>query len=987
MAITASVTINLEMDRPNDLVLIHAVQGEYYSRQVTANLKQNGSAYTIPSEAIALIRYRKPDGKIGFYDFDPAGNRIVTIINSNHSVRFTIAPEMCDVPGRVFGHIDLYSKTSGNRLSAFYFYVDVEKAATDPEIIREVNVTGVHDLLEEIIGSVYTPSATPQEGAIIDNTLSIPGAVGDAKAMGDVVLIQDEEPDSEEQPTNKIWINSDSLEEGIEVPDIDDIVSEFSTTKTYSAGDYVNYLGHIYKYIAETASSGAWDNSKWELVVVCDEIANNSNEISDLKSKLDAAQERTYNLLTNNWIKKFNAKFTILSNGIMVANTAVGYGYVYQIIDVRQYNYVSLALSEIAGTAAGLVMLGKATSADATEWQWTEQYSVATKTYIVVTNYDYMVVALYVGLYTDSSLAANSYVHYNGLVLNPNIFNLPYTPSETCVDHTLRETYIDDRVYFNRVMAEKSSNLLLNDSNQWKTIKGAVTIEEDKSSITVRAAQSAQYLYALKDISVIGINTITISGSLTGTGQGQIRIGKATQIDADTVSWKYNTANLPVTYDVSDCDYIRVALYCGYNTAASIGDYVTYFNLQIESGDTVHQYVPGMSAVDSIARMQIKNGAKYYHIPLEQGNIPANTGEDEAYSSAQPRVRSGFLYLYEGDTIINLLPGSYFAWRYYAESQQYISYSSWLQKPFTVQNEGYYRIIIKYTAAGLSDDGMDDPVKNYTPFYIVKNVKGENLYKWLDAESGNTKISIHRGMGLLAPENTLPAFRMSLQYGFTWIETDVWWTSDGYPVICHDPTVDRTSNGTGTIADMTLSQLKALDFGSWFGVEWTGTKIPTLEEALFDAKKYGYKLQLEPKESWTTNNRAETVVGLIEKYGMERNVSVAGFDGYTLIKVHQLNDHIDIGQTFTEITETYVSYVESLKGSHNNVFIMVYPISGITAENAAYAHTAHIPIMASVSNTVGEIEALMEYGVERVLTDGINILDAYRGHNIIPGIF
>lgn len=287
MAITASVTINLEMDRPNDLVLIHAVQGEYYSRQVTANLKQNGSAYTIPSEAIALIRYRKPDGKVGFYDYDPAGNRIVTIINSNHSVQFTIADTMCDVPGRVFAHIDLYSKTSGNRLSAFYFYVDVEKAATDPEIYRETNVTGVHDLLEEIIGSVYTPSSDPQEGAIIDNTLSIPGAVGDAKAMGDVVLIQDEEPDAEEQPANKIWIDSDSLEEGVEVPDMDDIVSEFSTSKTYSAGDYVNYQGHIYKYIAETASSGAWDNSKWERIILCDELTRLFNLMQNLRGDSD----------------------------------------------------------------------------------------------------------------------------------------------------------------------------------------------------------------------------------------------------------------------------------------------------------------------------------------------------------------------------------------------------------------------------------------------------------------------------------------------------------------------------------------------------------------------------------------------------------------------------------------------------------------------------------------------------------------------------
>lgn len=281
MAITNTVSVNLEMDSPNNLVLIHAVQGEYYSRQVTANLYNNGSRYTIPNEAIALIRYRKPDASIGFYDFDAAGNRIVTIPSdgtyANKQVIFTIAPEMCDTPGRVFAHIDLYSKTSGNRLSAFYFELEVEKAATDSEIYKEANVGGVQDLIKEIIGSVYTPSdpLQPQEGAIIDNTLSIPGAVGDAKAMGDVVLVQDDEPDTEEQPTNKLWIDSDSLEEGIEVPDMADIVSDFDSTKTYSYGDYVNYEGHIYKYIDDTASSGSWDNSKWEQSVICDDISDN----------------------------------------------------------------------------------------------------------------------------------------------------------------------------------------------------------------------------------------------------------------------------------------------------------------------------------------------------------------------------------------------------------------------------------------------------------------------------------------------------------------------------------------------------------------------------------------------------------------------------------------------------------------------------------------------------------------------------------------
>lgn len=303
MAITASVTVNLEMDSPNDLVLIHAVQGEYYSRQVIANLKQNGSAYTIPSEAVPVIRYRRADGKVGFYNYDPSGNCIATIRSNNHSVLFTLAAEMCSIPGRVRGHVDLYSKTSGNRLSAFYFYVDVEAAATDPEIFRETNVTGVQEILEEVIGNIYTPGSSVT-GVVVDNTLSIPGAVSDAKVVGDRLDLQDstidarlDEQDSDisnivlvqpsQPPTsatsNKLWVDSDTLDDGTEVPDMDDIVSEFSTTKIYNTGDYVNHDGHIYKYISGIASSGAWINSKWERIILCDELTRLFNLVQNLR--------------------------------------------------------------------------------------------------------------------------------------------------------------------------------------------------------------------------------------------------------------------------------------------------------------------------------------------------------------------------------------------------------------------------------------------------------------------------------------------------------------------------------------------------------------------------------------------------------------------------------------------------------------------------------------------------------------------------------
>ncbi len=90
----------------------------------------------------------------------------------------------------------------------------------------------------------------------------------------------------------------------------------------------------------------------------------------------------------------------------------------------------------------------------------------------------------------------------------------------------------------------------------------------------------------------------------------------------------------------------------------------------------------------------------------------------------------------------------------------------------------------------------------------------------------------HRGDVMAAPENTVPAFVSAVKKGAAMIEFDVQKTKDGHLVIMHDPTVDRTTNGTGKVAELTFDEVRALDAGSWFGPEFAGTPVPTFEEAL-----------------------------------------------------------------------------------------------------------------------------------------------------------
>jgi len=88
----------------------------------------------------------------------------------------------------------------------------------------------------------------------------------------------------------------------------------------------------------------------------------------------------------------------------------------------------------------------------------------------------------------------------------------------------------------------------------------------------------------------------------------------------------------------------------------------------------------------------------------------------------------------------------------------------------------------------------------------------------------------HRGFSSYAPENTIPAFKLSKLKGFNYVETDVRFTKDGIPVLMHDLTVDRTSNGKGFARDLLWDEIRELDFGSWMSDKFAGTRIPSLAE-------------------------------------------------------------------------------------------------------------------------------------------------------------
>lgn len=106
----------------------------------------------------------------------------------------------------------------------------------------------------------------------------------------------------------------------------------------------------------------------------------------------------------------------------------------------------------------------------------------------------------------------------------------------------------------------------------------------------------------------------------------------------------------------------------------------------------------------------------------------------------------------------------------------------------------------------------------------------------------------HRGLAAKAPENTLASIKMAARMGLKWVELDVNTTRDAVPILCHDSTLKRTTNGKGRISHLDFDNISELDAGSWFSPRFSQEHIPTLQQALELCKqlKLGINLELKP---------------------------------------------------------------------------------------------------------------------------------------------
>jgi glycerophosphoryl diester phosphodiesterase len=165
-------------------------------------------------------------------------------------------------------------------------------------------------------------------------------------------------------------------------------------------------------------------------------------------------------------------------------------------------------------------------------------------------------------------------------------------------------------------------------------------------------------------------------------------------------------------------------------------------------------------------------------------------------------------------------------------------------------------------------------------------------------------IIAHRGDSASRPENTLASCKQAVGVGADFIEVDVQLTADGQVVVLHDVTVNRTTDGTGSVREMTLAQIKKLSAGfpAKFGAEWKDERVPTLGEVL-DAIRGKAKLMIEIKRESVAPGEAEggieaKSIAEVQKRHMEKDVAFISFERRALQRCLKLAPEIKRGQVF-----------------------------------------------------------------------------------------
>jgi glycerophosphoryl diester phosphodiesterase len=229
----------------------------------------------------------------------------------------------------------------------------------------------------------------------------------------------------------------------------------------------------------------------------------------------------------------------------------------------------------------------------------------------------------------------------------------------------------------------------------------------------------------------------------------------------------------------------------------------------------------------------------------------------------------------------------------------------------------------------------------------------------------------HRGASAHAPENTIPAYQLAADAGFAWIEVDTQLTRDGYPVMMHDFTVDRTTSGTGHVCKFTLKEIRRLEANKRFP-DYGSLQVPTLEESLACVLRNDIGIVLEVKPIWGSDiEHARVVAERIDALWPRDNdkLVISSFSSSCLIELRRLLPWVSLALATDVIPTDPKAYLDMLGIS---AFHVNYGFALYQGLDRLLTTGAHISV--ATVNDPQIAATLLARGAHGVMTDRINLL-------------
>lgn len=223
------------------------------------------------------------------------------------------------------------------------------------------------------------------------------------------------------------------------------------------------------------------------------------------------------------------------------------------------------------------------------------------------------------------------------------------------------------------------------------------------------------------------------------------------------------------------------------------------------------------------------------------------------------------------------------------------------------------------------------------------------------------QIAAHRGFSSAAPENSLPAMNLAVDFMADYAEIDVQCTADGQVVLFHDASVRRFTGRNTKVSDMTLAEMKEIDLGKGYDDEYAGTQVPTLAEAL-ECAKGRIHLLIELKRNDASDDLAQQVVSLVEEYGMENNCIFQSTDYRYLYQLKQINPDLTCGIIIS-------SAFGNVYTSNPNIDFFCVRSAFVTGSAVRSVQKSGKQIYAWTVDTRDEMERMKRLSVNVIITD------------------